>query len=135
MKSRLRRYGLMLLLGVTIAIAGCSPAKHYRDYQDVRSLFATLHKQVKSGDSIQRVQELLGPGVQPEDRDKLLRATRRLAERFPEESPVGVKDDDVFLHYTSREDLGVFLQFRKGRLVNFDPQRFEKVPPVRTAPR
>ena len=41
MKSRLQSYGQMLLLGMTIAIAGCSPAKHYRDYQDVRSLFAT----------------------------------------------------------------------------------------------
>ena len=125
--------GLCVL--IVAAGLGCSPAQRYRQSQDAKSLFAALHYQVENGDSVQKVQKLLGSGTPPTDKDGLLRATRRFAERLPQDYPAGVKDEDLFVVYPTDGDLTVALQFRDGRLINFKPQNYEQVPMVKAAGR
>ena len=109
--------------------SGCSPAKHYRKYHDVKSLCAVLSRQVKSGDSIERVKDLLGPGavLSGESRDRAANHYAQLTRQRPQVFPDGVVGDDVFVGYDS-DAAALALQFRNGRLVNFDPKRFETVP-------
>jgi len=113
---------------IVAAGSGCSPAQRYRQLQEAQSLFAALHQQVKNGDSVQNLQKLLGPGTQPANKNGLLRATRRFAQRYPQDYPAGVKDEDLFIVYSTEGDLTVALQFRDGRLINFNRQDYEQVP-------
>ncbi len=94
---------------------------------DAESLFAVLHKQVKLGDSIQRVQELLGQGQPPRNPEKNLATAKKKATRYPQHYPDGAKDGDQFLVYVYG-NLVVDLQFRDGRLINFNPKEYETLP-------
>ena len=123
--------GIAVCLIVSATVSGCSKAGPHPTPQDAKSLFATLHAQIKPGDSIQRVQELLGQGEPPQNREKFIAVVKKFAERLPQDYPAGVRDDDEFLRY-SYQNLTVHLQFRAGRLLNFDPQKFEKVPDLQT---
>src|SRR5437868_2118885 len=88
------------LIATTIAIVvlcGCSTARHYRTHEDAKSLFATLHRQVKARDSIERVRELLGLGKLSPDPTKSVARAQRMAQRFPEAFPAGLSVDNLFL--------------------------------------
>ena len=119
--------GIAVCLIASATVSGCSKAGHYRVHQDAKSLFATLHKEIKPGDSFQRVEELLGKGEPPQNREKLIAAVKKFAQRLPQSYPDGVRDDDVFLDYRAG-NMTVSLQFREGRLINLNPKDFEKVP-------
>jgi len=120
---------IVFCLSTLVGLPGCSDDAHYRARHDAKSLFRVLHSQVKPGDTMQRVQELLGRGQPPEDPEKSLARARKFAERQPQSFPVGVRDDDRFLEY-SAGNLGVILQFRDGRLINFDTNQFKQLPEV-----
>ena len=132
--TRRRPIGARLMTWVCLLAlaAGCSPAKHYRKYHDVKSLCAVLSQQVKSGDSMEHVQSLLGPGVILSGAERDLAAAHylQLARGRPQVFRDGIVGDDVFLGYNS-DASALALQFRNGRLINFDPKRFETVPGIR----
>ena len=125
-RARLATWAVLLGLA-----SGCSPAAHYRKYHDVKSLCATLSQQVRSGDSIEHVQKLLGPGtlLSGAGRDQAANHYVRLTRERPKVFSDGVVGDDVFLGYDS-EASALALQFRNGRLINFDRKQFEKVPGI-----
>ena len=117
---------LILSLGIMLitAVSGCKASAHYRQNQDAVSFFEALHHEIKPGDSKDRVQQLLGPGMVPPDKALVLAATRKLAEQNPTRVPDGVRDSDEFLGYRyGKRSIG-FLQFRDGKLVNFSPKDY-----------
>ena len=119
--------GIAVCLIVSATVSGCSKAGHYRAHHDAESLFATLHKEIKPGDSIQRVEELLGKGEPPRNPEKLRAFVTKRVESVPQEFPDGVRDDDVFLAYRAG-NMTIHLQVRGGRLINFNSKEYEKLP-------
>jgi len=119
--------GIATGLMVSAIVVGCSKAKHYRAHHDAESLYATLHKDIKPGDSIERVEELLGIGEPPRNPEKLVAVTQKFAQRSPQSYPDGVRDGDVFLGYRGGNQT-LYLQFREGRLINFNAKDFEQIP-------
>lgn len=102
----------------------------YRQQRDAEWLYAVLHEDVKAGDSIERVQELLGKGQAADEPDRLLEATRKLAEMHPVGYPDGVQEGDVFLGYPIGKRSILYLQFRNGKLVNHIPDHFAEYEPA-----
>ena len=116
---------LTVLVALTLTtLSACAASAHYREHQDAESFFAALNQEIKPGDSIERVQQLLGPGVTPPDKAMVIAATRKLADQNPARVPDGVRDTDEFLGYRyGKRSIG-FLQFRSGKLVNFSPKDY-----------
>ena len=128
----LRRRVLLRVLGIVfVGLYTCflvlPPWLHYHIFTDEPSLNHVLSKQVQRGDSIEHVQTLLGRGERPsgKDRDQLLKATQNFAGRWPDQYPDRVKLDDVFLGYNVRGNV-TYLQFRNGKLTNFNPNDFKQ---------
>jgi hypothetical protein len=122
------------LLFALTALAGCSAAAHYRSRKDRESLLKVLREEVSPGDSLEEVQSLLGPGAvlsNPEDHRQTL---RELADRSPERYPDGIEESDEFLVYPTRVGWVEVLQFRNGRLINFNPRQYEEAPSVYVIP-
>lgn len=119
--------GVVTCFIVSGTVVGCSKAKHYRAHHDAESLYATLHKEIKPCDSVRRVGELLGEGLPARNPERLVAVTQKFAQRSPQSYPEGVRDDDMFLGYQGGSGT-LYLQFRAGRLINFNPRDFEKVP-------
>jgi hypothetical protein len=105
-----------------------SPVLHYRVHHDGKSLYWILCRRLKPGDSYRKAHLLLGPGRE---------ASERSRERFflamqkrPGLSPDGQLPTDVLLDYPQGGACWTRLQFRDGKLVNFDPGSFTRyVPP------
>ena len=78
----------------------------------MKSLCATLSRQVRSGDSIEHVQKLLGPGtlLSSAGRDQAANHYAQLTRERPQVFPDGVVGDDVFLGYDS-DTSALALQF------------------------
>lgn len=110
----------------------CDKARHYRAHQDIESLCVALYTQVKPGDSLSRVQALLGDGTAATNREKFVRVMNAVTNKNPQAYSDGIEDQDQFIGFTGRgqPEMTVFLQFRNGRLINFQPSDFEKVPRV-----
>jgi hypothetical protein len=121
---------LIAFLAGIVMVSGCDRAAHYRKHNDGKSLYATLHKQIKSGNTIEEVQKLLGSGKPPGEPDKLLAAMKKAAARYLEIYPDGIQEDDVFVGYSIGKRVTLYLQFRDGRLVNHMPERYAKYEPV-----
>jgi len=119
---------IAICLLVSVVASGCSKTADSQAQSDAKSLFAALHNEVKPGDTIERVQAILGRGVSRPNSEKRFAARQEMAKRYPQSYPDGVQKDDVFVRYTFGDNVGVALQFREGRLINFDPKQFEKVP-------
>ena len=107
---------------------GCSPARHYHEHHSGEALFRVLRKQVSKGDSVERVQELLGLQVQAVKNERMVNAVRKLAAKFPKHYPDGAKDNDLFLACPvgDNDNLTYYLQFRDGHLINFRRKDFAK---------
>jgi hypothetical protein len=121
---------------ICFMLQGCSRVEHYQSHHDCESLYLVLHQQVKAGDSKAAVEKLLGTGKipSPAEREKLLSAIKKGAQKFPHAYPDSVEDTDEFLWYgCSTENVNgcgeVFsLQFRDGKLINHR-QDFRKYEP------
>jgi len=122
-----RRWIVAIVLVVTtcaviFAVSSAhSKARHYRKHMDAESLFAVLREEVRPGDSIQRVEALLGKGQVSRKHKWLVASVRAAAQRFPQTYQSGVETDDEFLGYCYGNTEAIFLQFRERRLINFDP--------------
>ena len=123
----------ILLVIVTLAIVATWPssaleADHYQRFQDGKSLYAVLSGRIRRGDSLQEVEEQLGPAVPVEDMEAARTETQRNAAWNPDSFPDGVYDGDVFVAYPFENTI-LKLQFRNGTLVNHDPARFVEYQP------
>jgi hypothetical protein len=109
---------VITMLAVALVVIGCDSRSHYRRYRDGKSLYAILHNEIKPGDSIERVQELLGSGEPPSQPERILSAMKKLCLKHPDGCPDGVQENDIFIGYPIRDGGTLYLQFRDGRLVN-----------------
>jgi hypothetical protein len=127
MKPRLSiRVALLMiaLIGGALAVARWNdPALRYRRDHDQVSLHAVLSGRIANGDTIERIEAFLGPG-KVNTNPKLRRAAATIAMQSPKESPQGVSDGDEFREYASGPGVLSILQFRGGRLVNFNPRDY-----------
>jgi hypothetical protein len=123
---RRRQFSLLaLLVGVGIVgmvLAGWRIHHQWQGKHRHRVLLERLHKSVRNGDSIEKVQSLLGPGDLVQDASSPIRTV----EAHPDHYPHGVEPGDIFLLYDPRIRDWVYLQFRNGRLVNHRPEAFAK---------
>ena len=103
------------------------PAIHYRHCHEAESLYAAIHDTLRAGDTMAKVETLLGPGLVPENRAEFLTQMRRTAADTPARYPDGIADGDAFLGY-ARGPSTLYLQFRHGKLINFSHDEFRAVP-------
>ena len=99
----------------------------YRYTGSGKWLYSTLYHGVQNGDTIEQVENLLGPGkkANAELNGRLYSVTKKFAAKNPSGYPDGCEENDEFLGFRL---LGgeLYLQFRNGVLINFDPAEFEK---------
>jgi len=115
-----------------VASSGCSSAAHFREYRDGQSLFAVMHDSIRPGDSIVKVEHLLGRGLTVGQKDAL-QAAKNMEAKNPANWPDGVNDDDWVIGFRYGELSTLWLQFRDGRLVNHDPKDYAKYEPMVSA--
>ena len=120
---------LVLLVVVTLAVVTTLPsasveADHHERFRDGKSLYTLLSSSIGRGNSLQDVEELLGPGIPLEkDVETYRESLRETAQSEPDSYPDGVYEADTFIAW-SGSDEKVTLQFRNGHLVNFSPEHF-----------
>ena len=120
---------LLLLVAGGVGLLAVMPATmRYQLFGDEAALNAVLAWQVQPGDDREAVRRLLGPGiaVSPAEREGLLRAMGDFARQTPASVPDGVEPGDQFLGYTSGTGITIYLQFRDGKLVNFNSNDWEQ---------
>lgn len=123
---------VVLILVAIFAIAfeqGRVSAVLYRLTSHPRWFYAALHKGIVCGDSIEKVQRLLGPCSVRSEPDEVIAKVRMLIAKYPERHPDGVQDNDVFLAYRFGKRATAYLQFRNGCLINFNPEDFAEYKP------
>ena len=114
---------LFSVAAVGFTLLGCSP--YHRQLRAGRRLYRTLHREVREGDSRERVESLIGPGSPGVGGKTLDKLQRDIAQRHPEMFPGGIEDNDVLLYWRVGDSGGfILLQFRNGRLVNFDHNEY-----------
>lgn len=125
---RVRSLGYVVM-AILVAGAGCSPAAHYCKYHDGKSLYAVLHDSVRTGDSVEKVEGLLGAGQDGQGKNPN-EAMKKMAAKNPSGWPDGVKDDDRMIAYPFDGGVILWLQFRNGKLINYNPADFTKYQPI-----
>lgn len=126
---------VVLLVIVSLAFVSTWPsgsleADHYQRFHDGKSLYGVLSGRIATGDSLEDVETVLGPGVSVTDGAVELRVKLREQARFsPARFPQGIHDEDVFVHWPVEDDT-VTLQFRNHTLVNHLPSQFADYRPV-----
>ena len=110
---------------MVVFLAGCAKTARAPATMGPAEIRQTLHDEIKPGDSVAKVRALLGRGIDPleKDRQRHLAVSRDLASRSPS-FPDGVQDDDNFVGYRCNEEGFCYLQFRNGKLINFNPSGF-----------
>src|SRR5438128_947362 len=113
-------------------LVGCTTADKYRSSGRSEDLRGALNQEVTDGASIGRVQQLLGPGweVRDDEQRRLVLVTRQIASRT-NTYPAGTQDDDRFVGYPSKDGGTLYLQFRNGKLINFNPDDFARADALR----
>ena len=118
-------FALVLALG-----QGCSThAQRYRATRDGESLYKVLYNEISAGDTIARVQELLGPAREADGSEQEILATMMtIAANFPDTYADGIKSDDTLLAYPMGKEATVSLLFRNGRLINYARESYKDPP-------
>lgn len=114
-----------LLGGVFAFIHWNDPVTRYRRNHDAASLRAILSRRARNGDTIARIQDLLGPAKQYTNagfQSVIIPYAQRNRSSFPD----GVAETDVFYEFAEGPHMKTVLQFRNGRMVNFDPKEFQE---------
>ncbi|MCK5851291.1 MAG: hypothetical protein KAH23_10280 [Kiritimatiellae bacterium] len=121
-----RFFFLFVCVSCLIAVcSGCmSTAAHYRRFQDRESLFAVLNAQIKPGAGREGVFALLGEKTYHNEAH--LQGVFGLYKQKPNEFPQGLKKDDTIIFYPHGEHGLVRLIFRKGALINYNPQKYKE---------
>lgn len=126
---------LALFVVVAPLISGCEkPEAHFRRHHDSESFFRVLNQSIRPGYTIAEVQRLLGPEwTAPTSSDPAAVNNIRLQiakdgrVKSPD-NPDGVQSGDKFLFYSLDDYTRDFnLQFRHGKLINFDPGHYTEL--------
>jgi hypothetical protein len=126
-------YRALPLLSIALCLTACAThSKAYRQTLNAEQLRLALLHEIKPGDRIEHVREILGPGKPVTDKrrqsvfDFYYKAQKKLGAEF-REAPDGIAATDVLLYYPFNRDgcSGIFLQFRYGRLINFNRNDFQ----------
>ena len=116
---------LSLCLLTVLGASGCmSASAHYKRYRDKPSLYSVLHDQVEQGSTRQHVESLLGSETYKSASH--MQGVMGLYKSHPEMFPQGLKKQDSILFYPYDERGLVTLIFRENRLINFNPEKYEK---------
>lgn len=120
--------GMVLAIAVIVMFAyvyerGRFSAVIYRYTGSGKWLYSTLKNGVKNGDTIEQVENLLGPGQKADA--KIYSVSKKFAAINPSGYPEGCEEDDEFLGFRLPGEQ-LYLQFRNGVLINFDPAEFEE---------
>ena len=130
-----QRTTIWLMLGVVLTLAvillfsyacttGQLSALVYRYTHSGKWLYSALYHGVNKGDTIEQVESLLGPG-RTAGSARIINVSKKFAQSTPALWPDGVDDGDIFLGFLEH-DGELFLQFRDGVLVNFDPNEYSE---------
>lgn len=121
-----RRITVRALLRLIVAV-GCilggyvywhDPVVHYRWFRDGGSLRRICRSLISNGDSLAKLESLVGPVPVANPR------VDAWARKCLSNEPQGVQDADE-IRYIDCVDCGAVYQFRRGRLVNFVPSSFD----------
>ena len=118
-----------VVAGLVMAGSGCSSAAHFRAHRDGPSLYAVMHDSVREGDSLAKVERLLGRGLE-DGQKEALKVSKGFAAKDPAKWPDGVNDDDWMVGFRFGELSTLWLQFRDGKLVNHNPADYAKCEPM-----
>ena len=118
--------GVVVTIGVIVLVTyscetGWFSAAVYRYTGSGKWLYSALYHGMQNGDTVEEVERLLGPGKEADSRVR--NAVKKLTQRYL--NPDGYEESDVILGFR----LGggqLYLQFRDGVLINFDPEEFRK---------
>ena len=110
-----------VLLFAYVAMTGRFSAMLYRYTGSGKWLYSALYHGVEDGDSVEDVERLLGPGK--EGGEKVRRAIKKIAGQNPGSAGYEASDRVLGFRLPGGE---LYLQFRDGVLINFDPGDFEK---------
>lgn len=104
----------------------------YRRTGDPQSLDVALFRGVANGDTVEKIESLLGPGFVVTASDELARAVRARKQMISRGDPSmtsGYRDGDMFMEW--KYGIATYqFQFRDGRIINFDPEEFRDPAPV-----
>jgi hypothetical protein len=113
-----------IVASTIVAFAGCSSESHYRAHHDGKSLYVVLNQSVRAGDSVKKVESLLGVGKDaPGD---ALAAVKKFAAKLPAQYPDGFQETDQVRGYPFDDGATLYMQFRHGKLINHNPKDFTK---------
>lgn len=127
---------LVLVVVVGMAVITTWPsssleADHYQRFHDGKSLYVLLKSRIRNENSLQDVEELLGPATIVTDNvDELRNEFRELAQTQPDYVPDGVENEDTFITYPIGDEQ-VTLQLRNGFIVNHRPGQYHDYQPSR----
>jgi len=116
-----------VLLFAYVAMTGRFSGMLYRYTGSGKWLYSALYHGVEDGDSVEKVEGLLGAGK--EAGQNMRRAVKKLASQNP--GSAGYEDSDRMLGF-GLPGGALYLQFRDGVLINFDPGDFEKYEEAQT---
>lgn len=115
---------VLVLIAVSLResiTAQFSSAAHYRLYHDVASLSEVLQNSIRDGDTLKKVESLLGPG-QRDESGRIRKGTAAIVARNPTSMPDGLENGDDFIGYKTGKSSWIFVQLRNGSLINFNSQ-------------
>ncbi len=121
--------GVVATIGAIILVTyscetGWFSAAVYRYTGSGKWLYSALYHGVQNGDTVEEVERLLGPGQEGDSRVRS--ALEKFAQRNVAGYPDGYEDSDQILGFRMGGNQELYLQFRNGLLINFDPEEFRK---------
>ena len=114
---------LVLVAVIAVGLAAYIAYEHWHASKYPRlHAYRILHRSIRVGDSIDKVQRLLPGSLVADAKETSL--FRKMISRWPlAQAPEGYKPDDFLLVYKVENGM-VFLQFRDDVLINYDPDEF-----------
>jgi hypothetical protein len=113
----------------TVAYQYLTVSGHYKRNHDAKSIRYLLSRRIKTGDSLERVVSLLGPGELDDGSNLAYKMEWQAGPHdnqyvVPALYPDGFREGDLFINFVAKPYNPYALQFRNGRLVNHDPTQF-----------
>jgi hypothetical protein len=96
----------------------------FRDPQSAAVLGEKLSTQVSNGRSPAEVMNILNAEMEP-TKESTKESVLKFMKRDPSLYPDGYQHSDEFFTWWSTDGVGVNLQFRDGKLINHQPQKYQ----------
>lgn len=123
---------LALLITTCLLTSACTHyGRTFQQTSDTKSLRLALLHEIKPGDRIEHIRNILGPGKPATEKQQqdLLASYHRWQTKYGNQfnAPDGIATTDVFLFYPYGKNAqsSIYLQFRYDRLINHNPDEFK----------